>query len=96
MTGRGRSQARCRTRVRDWSTALEQTLRSSGQWWLPQPWPTTFVGDASVESVVTGELAELTPAELGPLGQVVTFGELSDAKHEHDPGHLLTPGYEVF
>ena len=156
-------------------TALEQALRSSGQWWLPHPWLTTFVGDSTVEPVVTGELAELTPADLGPVGQVVVssvlresvespllplppdplcytfnlfrfpatddaaearrlvkanravydrvrgaggtlypvsaapmsradwrthfgaaFRQLSDAKHEHDPGHVLTPGYEVF
>jgi cytokinin dehydrogenase len=24
------------------------------------------------------------------------FGRLRDAKREHDPGHVLTPGYEVF
>jgi cytokinin dehydrogenase len=155
--------------------ALEQVLRSNGQWWFPHPWLTTFVGDASVESVVGGELAELPPADLGPLGQVVVspilrepvrspllrlppdpvcytfnlfrlpatddagearrlvtanraidervrdaggtlypvsafpmspadwrrhfgaaFGQLREAKHDHDPGHVLTPGYEVF
>ena len=156
-------------------TALEQLLRSNGQWGFPHPWLTTFVGDTSVESVVTGELAELTPADLGPFGQIVlspilresvtspllrlppdtvcytfnlfrlpatddsghgrrlvmanravydrvrgaggtlypvsafpmsradwrthfgpAFSQLSDAKREHDPTHVLTPGYEVF
>ena len=156
-------------------TALERLLRSNGQWWFPHPWLTTFVGDASVESVVDGELADLPPADLGPLGQVVlspilrepvrspllrlppdpvcytfnlfrlpatdeagearrlvmanravyervrdaggtlypvsafpmsrddwrrhfgaAFDQLSEAKHDHDPGHVLTPGYEVF
>jgi hypothetical protein len=24
------------------------------------------------------------------------FDQLSHAKHEYDPGHVLTPGYEVF
>jgi cytokinin dehydrogenase len=155
--------------------ALEQALRANGQWWLPHPWLTTFVGDAAVEPVVAGELAELTPAGLGPLGQVTlspilrtsvsspllrlpadqlcysfnlirlppaddpagarrlvaanratyervrdaggtlypvsalpmsradwrghfgeAFGLLSGAKDEHDPGRVLTPGYEVF
>ncbi|MFL6272118.1 MAG: FAD linked oxidase, partial [Actinomycetes bacterium] len=139
------------------------------------PWLTTFVGDAAVEAVAAGELAKLTPADLGPLGQVVispilresvrtpllrlppdplgftfnlvrfpptddpaearrlvaanravyervrdaggtlypvsafpmsaadwrdhfgaAFGRLRDAKREHDPGHVLTPGYQVF
>jgi cytokinin dehydrogenase len=156
-------------------TALEQTLRANGQWSFPHPWLTTFVGDAAVESVVTGELTKLTPADLGPLGQVVVspilrrsvrspllrlppdalcftfnllrfpptdstaearrlvqanravydrvrdaggtlypvsavpmsradwrrhfgaaFERLSDAKREHDPDRVLTPGYEVF
>jgi cytokinin dehydrogenase len=154
---------------------LERLLRSNGQWWFPHPWLTTFVGDASVESVVDSELADLPPADLGPLGQVVlspilresvrspllrlppdpvcytfnlfrlpatdeagearrlvmanravyervrdvagtlypvsafpmsrddwrrhfgaAFDQLSEAKHDHDPGHVLTPGYEVF
>jgi cytokinin dehydrogenase len=156
-------------------TALEQLLRSNGQWGYPHPWLTTFIGDPAVESVVTAELAELTPADLGPLGQVVlspilpesvkspllrlptgspcytfnlfrlpptdstvdarrlvidnravyervrdaggtlypvsavamsradwrrhfgpAFKQLDDAKREHDPSHVLTPGYEVF
>ena len=101
-------------------TALEQLLRSNGQWRFPHPWLATFVGDAAVESVVGGELADLPPADLGPLGQVVlspilrepvrsplsgadwrrhfgaAFDQLSHAKHEYDPGHGLTPGYEVF
>jgi cytokinin dehydrogenase len=51
--------------------ALEQALRANGQWGFPHPWLTTFVGDAAVQSVVTGELARLAPADLGPLGQVV-------------------------
>jgi FAD/FMN-containing dehydrogenase len=155
--------------------ALEQALRANGQWWFPHPWLTTFVGDAAVEPVVAGELAELDPADLGPLGQVVlspilrasvtapllrmpadrlgyafnlirlpptddpararrlvaanraayervrdaggtlypvsafpmspadwrghfgaAFGPLGEAKDEHDPGRVLTPGYEVF
>ena len=27
---------------------------------------------------------------------VAAFDQLSHAKHEYDPGHVLTPGYEVF
>jgi cytokinin dehydrogenase len=50
--------------------ALEQTLRSNGQWFLPHPWLTTFVGDSNVESVVGATLAELTPADLGTFGQI--------------------------
>jgi cytokinin dehydrogenase len=155
--------------------ALEQLLRSNGQWFYPHPWLTTFVGDAEVESVVSGELAMLTPADLGPFGQVIlstfprqavtspllrlpadnlayafnlvripttddtaevnrlvtdnraiyervraaggtlypvsafpmssddwrlhfgaAWGRLRDAKQHFDPGHVLTPGYEVF
>jgi FAD/FMN-containing dehydrogenase len=52
--------------------ALEAALRVNGQWFLPHPWLTTFVGDATVESVVGAELDRLIPAtDLGPLGQVV-------------------------
>jgi hypothetical protein len=40
--------------------ALEQLLRSNGQWFYPHPWLTTFVGDAEVDSVVSGELATPT------------------------------------
>jgi FAD/FMN-containing dehydrogenase len=155
--------------------ALEQALRANGQWWYPHPWLTTFVGDAAAEPVVAGELAELDPADLGPLGQLAlspilrasvtspllrlpadrlcyafnlirlppsddpagarrlvtanravyervrdaggtlypvsafpmsradwrdhfgeAFGLLSEAKDDHDPGRVLTPGYEVF
>jgi FAD/FMN-containing dehydrogenase len=51
--------------------ALEAALRANGQWSFPHPWLTTFIGDSTVESVVGGELARLTPADLGPFGQVV-------------------------
>jgi FAD/FMN-containing dehydrogenase len=50
---------------------LERALRAGGQWSLPHPWLTTFVGDAHVESVVSADLDRLTPADLGPFGQVV-------------------------
>jgi cytokinin dehydrogenase len=50
---------------------LERALRAGGQWSLPHPWLTTFVFDAHVESVVGTELGHLTPADLGPFGQVV-------------------------
>ncbi len=49
---------------------LEQALRANGQWSLPHPWLTTFVGDARVGAVVDAELRRLTPADLGPFGQV--------------------------
>ena len=51
--------------------ALEQLLRSNGQWFHPHPWLMTFVGDSMIESVVGGELDRLTPADLGTFGQVV-------------------------
>jgi FAD/FMN-containing dehydrogenase len=51
--------------------ALESTLRANGQWFCPHPWLTTFIGDSKVESVVSGELADLTAADLGTFGQVV-------------------------
>ena len=50
--------------------ALEQALRANGQWLFPHPWLMTFVGDAAVESTVSRELGLLTPADLGPFGQV--------------------------
>ena len=50
---------------------LEQLLRSNGQWLHPHPWLMTFVGDSRIESVVSGELERLTPADLGTFGQVV-------------------------
>ena len=49
---------------------FEQALRASGQWALPHPWLTTFVGDGQVASVVGAELEQLVPADLGPLGQI--------------------------
>jgi cytokinin dehydrogenase len=51
--------------------ALEKSLRSNGQWFLPHPWLMTFVGDSRVESVVSTELDRLTPADLGTFGQVI-------------------------
>lgn len=51
--------------------ALEQTLRANGQWFFPHPWLTTFIGDAAVDAVVGRELELMTPADLGPFGQVV-------------------------
>jgi cytokinin dehydrogenase len=154
--------------------ALEQLLRSNGQWFHPHPWLMTFVGDSSVEAVVSGELDALTPADLGTFGQITlsafrrpvatgllrlpaddllyafnlvripttdavaeaarlidanraiyervraaggtlypvsalpmspddwrrhfgpAWARLRDAKQDFDPGHVLTPGYEVF
>ena len=58
---------------------LEELLRSNGQWFHPHPWLTTFVGDSMVESVVGTELATLTPADLGPFGQVVLSAFRRDA-----------------
>ena len=49
---------------------LETLLRGNGQWFLPHPWLMTFIGDAKVEAVVGDALTRLTPADLGPLGQV--------------------------
>ncbi len=62
---------------------LEQALRAGGQWLLPHPWLTTFVGDAAVESVVGSELARLTPADLGSFGQI--------ALSAMDPRAIATP-----
>jgi cytokinin dehydrogenase len=59
--------------------ALERLLRSEGWWPFPHPWLTTFVGDAAVEAVAAGELARLTPADLGPLGQVVVSAILRES-----------------
>ncbi len=50
---------------------LEKALRSNGQWFFPHPWLTTFIGDSTVEPVVSAELVELTPTDLGAFGQVV-------------------------
>lgn len=50
---------------------LEQTLRENGQWVLPHPWLTTFVGDSKVEALVAHELSRLKPADLGNFGQIV-------------------------
>jgi FAD/FMN-containing dehydrogenase len=51
--------------------ALEKALRANGQWALPHPWLTTFVGDSAVAAVVGAELDRLDPADLGAMGQVV-------------------------
>lgn len=50
---------------------LEQTLRTNGQWLLPHPWLTTFVGDSQVDALVGRELSQLSPADLGDFGQIV-------------------------
>ncbi len=51
---------------------LEAALRANGQWHLPHPWLTTFIGDSQVEPVVEAELTAIDPAaDLGPLGQIV-------------------------
>jgi cytokinin dehydrogenase len=50
---------------------LEQALRANGQWFSAHPWLTTFIGDAAVDATVGAELDRLTPADLGPYGQVV-------------------------
>ena len=60
--------------------ALEEALRTSGQWFLPHPWLTTFVGDSRVEAVLGAELPRLDPArDLGPFGQVVLSPLRADA-----------------
>lgn len=59
--------------------ALEELLRSNGQWFHPHPWLTTVLGDSHVESVVSTELARLTPADLGTFGQVVLSAVRRDA-----------------
>lgn len=60
--------------------ALEALLRANGQWFLPHPWLTTFLGDAAVETAVAAELARLRPdADLGPFGQVVLSAFRRDA-----------------
>lgn len=61
--------------------ALEQMLRANGQWLFPHPWLTTFVGDSAIESVVEATLAELTPADLGPLGQMLLAAFYRRAVH---------------
>jgi cytokinin dehydrogenase len=70
-----RSQAQVTTMTQldhlDRLAQLERALRANGQWSLPHPWLTTFVGDAQVEAVVAAELDRLTPADLGPFCQVV-------------------------
>ncbi|HKP99762.1 MAG TPA: hypothetical protein VJ735_05475 [Actinomycetes bacterium] len=46
--------------------------------------------------------AVLLPASAQEMATAVrrhfgaAFGRLGEAKHERDPEHLLTPGYEVF
>jgi cytokinin dehydrogenase len=59
--------------------ALEQALRANGQWSLPHPWLTTFVGDSQVDTVVDAELADMTPPDLGTFGQVVLSAFRRDA-----------------
>jgi hypothetical protein len=59
--------------------ALEKALRANGQWSLPHPWVTTFIGDPAVEAVVDAELDRLAPADLGRFGQVVLSPTRRDA-----------------
>ena len=51
--------------------ALETALRANGQWFFPHPWLMSFIGDSHVESIVSTELATLTPEGLGQFGQLV-------------------------
>jgi cytokinin dehydrogenase len=74
--------------------ALERLLRSEGRWAFPHPWLTTFVGDLMVEPVVAGELARLTPADLGPVGQVVISPVLRESVRT--PSLRLPPGPVCF
>jgi cytokinin dehydrogenase len=52
-------------------SGFEAVLRAAGQWELPHPWLTTFVGDHAVASALSEELADLSSHDLGPAGQVV-------------------------
>lgn len=49
---------------------LERALRGNGQWRLPHPWLSTFVGDGRGEDVVAAEPDRLVPSDPGPFGQV--------------------------
>lgn len=49
---------------------LERALRGNGQWRLPHPWLSTFVGDGRGEDVVASEPDRLVPSDPGPFGQV--------------------------
>jgi FAD/FMN-containing dehydrogenase len=68
---RPRAQVTTSTRLDhlDRLAQLERALRANGQWGLPHPWLTTFVGDARIEAVVAAD--RLTATDLGPFGQVV-------------------------
>jgi hypothetical protein len=72
----------------------ERLLRSEGRWAFPHPWLTTFVGDPVAEPVVAGELARLTPADLGPVGQVVVSPVLRESVRT--PLLRLPPGPVCF
>lgn len=72
---------------------LEQLLRSTGAWFHPHPWLTTFVGDSAIENLTTSVLNELTPADLGTVGRVA----VSPVRRRPITSPLLrTPDEDVF
>jgi cytokinin dehydrogenase len=50
---------------------LETMLRNNGQWFMPHPWLTMFLGDSRIDAVVADELTRLKAVDLGPFGQIV-------------------------
>ena len=71
MTGHERSEHPERPRDLGRLAALEQALRANGQWFFPHPWLTTLLVTPRSSPMVSRELALLSPADLGPFGQVV-------------------------
>lgn len=47
--------------------------RAAGDWTRPHPWPNVFLPDSAADGVIEQVMAELTPADLGEFGVVLTY-----------------------
>src|SRR5262249_10209118 len=52
---------------------LATTLKSTGQWFNPQPWLFTFLRGSSAEQVASDVLGGLSGENLGPFGRITYY-----------------------
>lgn len=53
--------------------AGEAYFRSTGEWFHPHPWWTTFLPAAAADAFLDRLVTELTPADVGPSGLILTY-----------------------
>lgn len=60
----------------EFATRLDETvtyLESTGEWRGPHPWPNLFLPDHATDPFVDGIMADLTQADLGASGLILTY-----------------------